>query len=204
MIVSTAIEVFPVLRSPMISSRCPRPRANKPSIVRMPVWTGSVTSSRSMIDGAGASIGSCAAASIGGPPSSGRPSGSMTRPSRPGPTGVRITAPVPCTVSPASTASASSSRTQPIRSASRVWANPNCPLWNRSTSSSRTEGRPEIMAIPSPMVSTRPKSSITGPSWAVATRLTAFSSHGALFVIPAQLLGDVIQIRPPVVAQRAM
>ena len=37
MIVSTAIAVLPVARSPMMSSRWPRPRANSASTTRMPV-----------------------------------------------------------------------------------------------------------------------------------------------------------------------
>ena len=103
MIVSMAIAVLPVERSPMINSRWPRPSANSASITRMPVCTGSVTRARSTIGGAGRSTGSSAAAAIGGPSSSGRPSGSTTRPSRPGPTGTRTTSPVPRTASPAST-----------------------------------------------------------------------------------------------------
>ena len=42
MIVSIAIAVLPVWRSPMISSRWPRPIGIIPSIDIRPVWTGSV------------------------------------------------------------------------------------------------------------------------------------------------------------------
>src|SRR2546422_434460 len=40
-IVSTATVVLPVLRSPMMSSRCPRPMGVIASIALMPVWSGS-------------------------------------------------------------------------------------------------------------------------------------------------------------------
>src|SRR4030095_2137066 len=43
MIVSIAIAVLPVWRSPMISSRWPRPIGIIPSIAISPVWTGSAT-----------------------------------------------------------------------------------------------------------------------------------------------------------------
>src|ERR1700752_2933405 len=43
MIVSTATAVLPVPRSPMISSRWPRPIGIIPSIALMPVWSGSFT-----------------------------------------------------------------------------------------------------------------------------------------------------------------
>ena len=169
MIVSTAIVVLPVARSPMISSRWPRPSANSVSIARMPVCTGSVTASRAMISGAGRSTGICASASIGPLPSSGRPSGSTIRPSRPGPTGTRTTSPLPRTVSPALTASTSSNSTHPMRSGSRTCAKPNWPPENRSSSSRRASGRPETKAMPSATSSTRPMLSTLGPSGAAAT-----------------------------------
>jgi hypothetical protein len=43
MIVSMAIAVLPVPRSPMISSRCPRPIGIIESIALMPVCSGSFT-----------------------------------------------------------------------------------------------------------------------------------------------------------------
>ena len=75
MIVSTAIAVLPVARSPMMSSRWPRPSANIASTTSTPVSTGSVTSARSMIAGDGRSIGWNASGAIGWSRSSGRPSG---------------------------------------------------------------------------------------------------------------------------------
>jgi len=45
MMVSSAIAVLPVWRSPMISSRCPRPIGIMPSMALIPVWTGCLTTS---------------------------------------------------------------------------------------------------------------------------------------------------------------
>ena len=52
MIVSTPIAVLPVPRSPMISSRCPRPIGIIESIALSPVWSGSFTGWRWMTPGA--------------------------------------------------------------------------------------------------------------------------------------------------------
>ena len=52
MIVSIATEVFPVWRSPMISSRCPRPIGIIPSIAFRPVCTGVLTGCRWTTPGA--------------------------------------------------------------------------------------------------------------------------------------------------------
>src|SRR5436309_636381 len=43
MIVSTAMAVFPVWRSPMMSSRWPRPIGVIASMATIPVWSGSFT-----------------------------------------------------------------------------------------------------------------------------------------------------------------
>src|SRR5688572_3503883 len=50
--VSSATAVLPVWRSPMISSRWPRPIGTKASSAFNPVWTGSWTDLRGMIPGA--------------------------------------------------------------------------------------------------------------------------------------------------------
>ena len=52
MIVSMAIDVLPVLRSPMISSRWPRPMGVMASMTLMPVCSGSLTGWRSTMPGA--------------------------------------------------------------------------------------------------------------------------------------------------------
>jgi hypothetical protein len=71
MIVSIAIAVLPVLRSPMISSRWPRPIGIMLSIALMPVWSGSFTGCRSAMPGATMSILRVSRDGIAGPPSSG-------------------------------------------------------------------------------------------------------------------------------------
>jgi hypothetical protein len=100
MIVSIAIAVLPVCRSPMMSSRCPRPIGMSASIALMPVWTGVSTPCRTMTPGAIRSAGRVFFVSIGPLSSSGRPSGSTTRPSSAWPTGTSTTRPVVLTVSP--------------------------------------------------------------------------------------------------------
>ena len=57
MIVSIAIAVLPVWRSPMISSRWPRPIGISASMALMPVWTGVSTDWRTMTPGAMRSTG---------------------------------------------------------------------------------------------------------------------------------------------------
>ena len=57
MMVSRQIAVLPVWRSPMISSRWPRPIGIMESIALMPVWSGTFTGARSMMPGAGHSTG---------------------------------------------------------------------------------------------------------------------------------------------------
>ena len=56
-IVSIATAVLPVWRSPMISSRWPRPIGTMPSIALRPVCSGSCTGWRSTTPGARRSIG---------------------------------------------------------------------------------------------------------------------------------------------------
>jgi hypothetical protein len=52
MIVSMPMAVLPVWRSPMISSRCPRPMGIMASMALRPVWSGSFTERRSTTPGA--------------------------------------------------------------------------------------------------------------------------------------------------------
>ena len=52
MIVSIAMAVLPMPRSPMISSRCPRPIGIIESMALMPVCSGSFTGWRTMMPGA--------------------------------------------------------------------------------------------------------------------------------------------------------
>ena len=56
-IVSRAMAVLPVCRSPMMSSRWPRPMGIKASMALMPVCMGLETLLRAMTPGAGLSMG---------------------------------------------------------------------------------------------------------------------------------------------------
>ena len=87
MMVSTATAVLPVWRSPMISSRWPRPIGTIASIALRPVCTGCDTDWRAITPGATFSITSVILALIGPLPSIGWPSEFTTRPSSSGPTG---------------------------------------------------------------------------------------------------------------------
>ena len=80
MIVSIAIAVLPVWRSPMISSRWPRPIGIIESIAFSPVSIGSLTGWRWTTPGALCSAGRVSVVLISPLPSSGLPSGSTIRP----------------------------------------------------------------------------------------------------------------------------
>ena len=95
-----AIAVLPVLRSPMISSRWPRPIGVMASIALMPVCIGSSTGCRSAMPGAVDSTSRDWSVTIGPLLSIGSPSGLTTRPTSASPTGTRSSWPVAVTVSP--------------------------------------------------------------------------------------------------------
>jgi hypothetical protein len=80
MIASSATAVLPVPRSPMISSRWPRPMGIIESMALMPVCSGSFTGWRSTMPGATTSMKRRASAAISPRPSIGLPSASTTRP----------------------------------------------------------------------------------------------------------------------------
>ena len=71
MIVSIAMDVLPVLRSPMINSRCPRPIGTRASMAFKPVCIGSDTDLRCITPGAGVSTGRVAVVLISPRPSTG-------------------------------------------------------------------------------------------------------------------------------------
>ena len=71
MIVSTPMAVLPVPRSPMISSRWPRPIGIIASMALSPVCSGSFTERRSTTPGAYRSIGRNSVVAIGPLPSTG-------------------------------------------------------------------------------------------------------------------------------------
>ena len=147
-----AMAVLPVWRSPRINSRWPRPMGMSASMTLRPVWSGTVTGARSMMAAAGRSIGRRSLAATGPLPSSGRPSGSMTRPSNPSPTATSMTRPVRSTSSPACRCQYSPSSTTPISSSSTLNAMPNTPPGNSAAPQSRRRGGRETLAMPVEML----------------------------------------------------
>src|SRR6266511_5465121 len=159
MIVSRQMALLPVFWSPMISSRWPRPMLVIASMALMPVSSGSLTGWRLTTEGACSSRARVVSGSMSPLPSSGRPSGSTTRPRKPSPTGTESTRPVCLTSSPSSMPEASPKTTQPISRTSRLSAVPRRPPGNSSSSRAMVEGIPSTMAMPSPVSVTRPTSS---------------------------------------------
>jgi hypothetical protein len=102
MIVSTQTAVRPVLRSPMISWRWPRPIGVIASMALMPVCSGSLTPWRSITDAACSSSTRWVSASMSPRPSMALPSGSTTRPRKLSPTGTERMLPVRLTGWPSS------------------------------------------------------------------------------------------------------
>src|SRR5579885_776806 len=94
MMVSSAIAVFPVWRSPMISSRCPRPIGIIESMAFRPVAMGSRTGWRSMTPGAIRSSAINFVVLIGPLSSMGCPREFTTRPTSASPTGTLMMRPV--------------------------------------------------------------------------------------------------------------
>src|ERR671918_405204 len=157
-IVSIAIAVLPVERSPMISSRWPRPIGIIESIAFRPVCSGSFTPWRLITPGALNSSGRRSLVSIGPRPSSGLPSGSTTRPRSASPTGTLMTSPVRRTGSPSLTCSHSPKSAAPTLSSSRLNAMPTTPCSSSSRSSATQFSRPWMRAMPSPTWRTVPTS----------------------------------------------
>src|SRR5574343_2097124 len=100
MMASTATAVLPVWRSPMISSRWPRPTGTMESTHFRPVCTGWETDLRQITPGATSSSLSVALALIGPLPSIGWPSVLTTRPRSSLPTGSSRMRPVVLTTAP--------------------------------------------------------------------------------------------------------
>src|SRR5581483_5841468 len=188
MIVSTAIAVLPVCRSPMISSRCPRPIGVIASMAVMPVCNGSLTGCRATTDGDWISSARVSVALMGPLPSIGRPSASTTLPRNASPTGTERIRPVCLTRSPSSMWEASPRITQPISSRSRLNARPSTPPGNSSSSFAIARGRPFTRAMPSPASTTRPTSSRSTDGFQLSTFLRSAS---------AMLSGSIVNaIRP--------
>src|SRR5215213_2738417 len=160
-IVSMATLVLPVLRSPMMSSRWPRPIGIMASMALMPVWRGSCTGLRPVMPGAWTSRRRGSAPAISPRPSRGSPRGLTTRPSRASPTGTERMLPVALTAWPSSMWPTSPSTTAPIESSSRFSARPSVPPSNSRSSLTAAPGSPLTRAMPSPTSSMR-------PTWAIS------------------------------------
>ena len=134
--------VLPVWRSPMISSRWPRPMGISASMALRPVAIGSCTDFLGRMPGAFTSTRMRVSDLMGPLPSMGLPSASTTRPSRPLPTGTSTMAPVRLTVSPSLMPRSSPKMTTPTLSASRFSAMPRMPPGNSTISPACTLSRP--------------------------------------------------------------
>ena len=150
MMVSSRTAVLPVWRSPMISSRWPRPMGIMASMALRPVAMGSRTGWRSMMPGARRSTGSVAVVAIGPLSSIGMPSAFTTRPIMASPTGTLRILPVRLTSSPSLSSVYSPRITAPTWSSSRLSARPAMPCGKLSNSPAITLSRPCRRAMPSP------------------------------------------------------
>src|SRR5580658_4157931 len=163
MIVSIAIAVLPVWRSPMISSRWPRPIGIIESIAFSPVSIGSRTGWRCTTPGALNSTGRVPEGRMSPLPSKGLPSGSTIRPSISSPTGISKSRLVRRTVSPSTTFSQSPNITAPTLSDSRLSASPVTSWGNSSISKDMQFSSPCTRQLPSATDSTVPTSVRSAP-----------------------------------------
>ena len=158
MIVSIAIAVLPVWRSPMISSRWPRPIGIIASIAFRPVCIGSFTGWRWTTPGALNSAGRVSSVLMSPLPSSGTPSGETMRPSSASPTGISSSWFVRLTVSPSTILSHGPNSTAPTLSDSRLSARPVTSCGSSSISKAMQFSRPWMRAMPSATDRTVPTS----------------------------------------------
>ena len=159
MMVSSATAVLPVWRSPMISSRWPRPIGIILSMAFSPVAMGSRTGWRSMTPGANRSSAINWSLAIGPLSSIGSPRELTTRPIMASPTGTLMMRPVRFTSSPSLISVYSPSSTTPTWSSSRFMAMPATLCGKESSSPAITLSSPYTRAMPSPSVMTVPVSS---------------------------------------------
>src|SRR5687767_4102946 len=164
MIVSTATAVLPVWRSPMMSSRWPRPIGTIASIAFSPVCTGCDTDWRAITPGATFSITSLSLALTAPLPSIGWPREFTTLPSNSGPIGTERILPVVLTVSPSVMWVYSPRTTAPTESRSRFSARPNVFFGNSSISPCITSDRPWMRQMPSVTETTVPCVRICAPA----------------------------------------
>src|SRR5581483_66202 len=202
-IVSTPMVVLPVLRSPMISSRWPRPIGVIASIALMPVCSGSCTGLRPTMPGACTSRRRTSVDAMGPLPSMACPSASTTRPIRPSPTGTERMRPVALTAWPSSISSTSPSTTAPIESSSRFSARPSMPPSNSSSSFTAVSGRPATRAMPSPTRSTRPTCPFASDGWNVSTCLRSAAAISSALIVSSGMSDLLLQLLESV-AHRAV
>src|SRR3984957_13161490 len=185
MIVSMITAVLPVWRSPIISSRWPRPIGISASIAFSPVCTGSCTDLRGMMPGAFTST-RLRCTSVSGPlPSIGVPSPSTTRPSSPLPIGTSTIEPVRATVSPSRIWRSSPKITTPTLSVSRFSAMPRRPAPGNSTISPAMQFcRPNTRAMPSP----------TDNTWPVSATLASVANAAICFFRISEISAGRISI----------
>src|SRR3954453_18804429 len=210
-IVSTATVVLPVLRSPMISSRCPRPIGVMASMALMPVCSGSCTGWRPTMPGACTSSRRSWLEFSGPLPSMAWPSAFTTRPISASPTGTERMRPVALTEPPSSTWLASPRMTAPIDASSRFSARPRVPPSNSSTSLTDVSGSPATRAMPSPTSSTWP--TLAESSEGVNVETCAFSAaaisstlmvSSAIWFLPAFFWLDLFAELVEAVADRSV
>src|SRR2546422_4776041 len=180
MMVSPATAVLPVWRSPMMSSRWPRPIGTMESIAFRPVCTGCETDFLHTTPGATFSITSVILAGIGPLPSIGWPSEFTTRPSSSGPTGTSRMRPVHFTVSPSVMCSYSPRITAPTESRSRLSARPKVFFGNSSISPCITSESPWMRQMPSVTVTTVPcvRTSADSARFWILLRIRSLISDG--------------------------
>ena len=140
--VSIAIAVLPVPRSPMINSRWPRPIGTIASMAFKPVCKGWFTDLRSAIPGAGYSTGRKSVVAISPLPSKGWPNGSTTRPIKASPTGTCMIRPVRLTWSPSLIRLPFPKSTAPTLSNSKLRTRPYTPCGNSRSSPAMALSRP--------------------------------------------------------------
>src|ERR1700722_9454679 len=184
-IVSMMTAVLPVWRSPMISSRWPRPIGISASIAFRPVCIGSCTDLRGMMPGAFTSTRIRSTLTNGPLPSIGLPRPSTTRPSKPRPAGTSTIEPVRETVSPSRMARSSPKITMPTLSVSRFNAMPRKPAVGNSTISPAMQFcRPNTRAMPSP----------TDNTWPVSATLASVSNAAICFFKISEISAGRISI----------
>src|SRR5438477_1955516 len=192
MMVSTATAVLPVWRSPMMSSRWPRPIGTMESIALRPVCTGCETDFLQTTPGATFSITSLILARSGPLPSIGCPSEFTTRPRSSGPTGTSRMRLVHLTVSPSVMCSYSPRITAPTESRSRLSASPKVLFGNSSISPCITSDRPWTRQMPSVTVTTVPcvRTSADSERFCILLRISSLISDGfsCCIVAPGRFL----------------